>query len=92
MATLTGLQDELLQCIAAFLSDYDVVWLRFCCRQMQRAIKPPKPTQLCPGSWRVPQSASAHAEEALKNCLQGRSSNLPNLQWGYLLDFTGERQ
>ena len=39
MITLKHLQDVLLQCIAALLCDYDVVQLRFCCRQLHRATK-----------------------------------------------------
>ena len=93
MIAFTALQDVLLQCIAALLCDYDVVQLRFCCRQLNRAIKPPKTTQLCPGTWRVPQSAIPDIKEALRSAVEIEwSGSNTNLQWSYLVDFTGERQ
>ena len=93
MVTFTALEDVLLQCIAALLCDYDVVQLRFCCRQLHRVIKPPRTTQLCPGTWRVPQSAIPDISEALRSAVEsGWSGSNTVLQWSYLVDFTGEQQ
>ena len=93
MVNITALQDVLLQCIAALLCDYDVVQLRFCCRQLHRGIKPPKTTQLCPGTWRVPQSAIPDISEALRSAVEsGWSGSNAHVQWSYLVDFTGEQQ
>ena len=93
MVTFTALQDMLLQCIAALLCDYDVVQLRSCCRQLHRGIKPPQTTQLCPGTWKVPQSALPDMSEALTSALKdGWAGNNAYVQWSYLVDFTGEMQ
>ena len=96
MATLTALQKELLRCIADLLSDYDVVQLRLCCRHLQRAIKPPRTTQLCPGTWRVPQSALPDLGGLVRAAVEEMDDNdkitKTILQWSYLLDFTGKLQ
>ena len=68
----------------------DVVQLRFCCRLLQTAIKPPRTTQLCPGTWRVPPSKLPNISEAVKAAVQDFTGSNTTLQWGYLLDFTGE--
>lgn len=94
MASLTALQKELLRCIAAFLGDYDVVQLRFSCKHLQRVIKTPRTTQLCPGTWRVPQSAFPDLGELVRAAVDEMDDKITNttLQWSYLLDFTGKLQ
>ena len=93
MVTFTALQDVLLQCIAALLCDYDVVQVRFCCRQLHKAIKPPKITQLCPGTWRVPKSALPDFKEALRSALENEwTGSNADLQWSYFVDSNGEMQ
>ena len=103
MPTLADLGPELLGIIAAFLGDYDVVQLLFSCRQLRRAIRPPRTSQLCPGTWRVPQSALPDignlVQETVDQMLASYEdatclNHFPHatLQWSYLLDFTGELQ
>ena len=96
MPTLTSLHADLLVLIRALLTDSEVVQLRFTCRCLQRAFKPPRTTQLCPGTWRVPELASTDTMEAVRSHLEkfveeDRPPYTP-LQWGYLVDFTGELQ
>ena len=84
MPTLTSLHADLLVLIRALLTDYEVVQLRFSCRHLLMAVQPPKTTQLCPGTWRVPQTA-------ITDEMRDRVYEVPlnTLQWGYLLDFSG---
>lgn len=94
MLTFTGLEDELLQVIAGLLDEWDVVQLRLSCRHLQSVIDTPKTTQLCPGTWRVPQHALPDITELVEEAVE--RTGFPNmntiLQWSYLLDFTGELQ